>query len=116
RGEGERLGDRILVYVHDGYGFSIRIGNVDLAKRRGVHTSVRLIGRRKALDDRHSPKIDNADLVLSPIGGVDLVQTGNVFQSGNTGHARYGFDQLVRLEIDDVEDARTKVRREEILI
>src|SRR5437763_15724931 len=44
------------------------------------------------------------------------MQAGDILQARNARHPRDGFDELVRSEIDDVEDSRTEVRGKQVMI
>src|SRR5207253_3203619 len=80
------------------------------------HASVRLVRRWEALNHRHTPKVSNADFVLSPIRGVDPVLTGMYSSPVIPGTPGMALTSLVRLEIDDVENPGRKVGREKIAI
>src|SRR5439155_21846731 len=111
RVESERLYDCIFVYIDDGKGLAIGVGDIYLTERRREYASVWLVGRGKALNHRHRLQIDDTDLVFSPVGSIDLVQAGHVFQPGYAGNSCYCLHELVGSHVDNVQNAWTKMRR-----
>src|SRR3981189_3186241 len=73
----------VLVNVDHTDCFTQRIDYVHFSKWLCVGHSIWLRLCRQALYDRHLPKIYNADLFFTPVGGVHLVQSGDVLKSGD---------------------------------
>lgn len=109
--ESESLNNFVFININDCFRFAQGVGNVDFSIRRRIGASVRLGGGGKPLDNAHFVQIDNADLLLTPIGGVDLSEPWHIFESSDPRNTGDGFDQLVRADVDDIENARPEMCR-----
>ena len=85
-------------------------------KRRGVGDPVGFGFRRKPLHDGHAGDIDDADLVLAPVRGVDLLALGDVRDAFDAGHVGHGLDHRVRPKVDHVQESRAQMGRQEVVI
>src|SRR4030095_9880173 len=84
--EAQHFDDGVGPDVDDAFRFGALVGDIRLVEGRSVGDPVRLLFRRQSLDDAHARQIDDANLVLSPVRGIDLPAFGDV---GNAFHARY---------------------------
>src|SRR6185437_6138997 len=109
--ESESLDNFVFINVKNCNRFAQRVGNVNFSIGRRICASVRLGGRAKPLHNAHSVQIDDADLLLAPVGGVDLSEPWHVFESRDPRNAGDGFDPLVRADVNDIENSRPEMRR-----
>ncbi len=101
--------NRIRVDVHHGQGARPFVGNVDLVKWRRIGDSVRLRLGWDFFDELHLVKINHANLIFQPIGGVGLLDVGSDFNSFDSRQVVKRLDQLVGLQINGVEQSRAEV-------
>src|SRR5215470_8451707 len=79
-----------------------------------VGDAVWLVLRRDLLDDLHLAEVDDTDLVLVPVRGVDLVALVDVRETFDSGNARNRSHDGVALELDHVEDPGGEMRGKQI--
>ncbi len=65
--EMQSLDDFVLGHVHDRFGLSSLIGDVELVKRSRVRASIRFCLRLQFLNDLHLLQIDDADRVVAGV-------------------------------------------------
>lgn len=102
--------------INDAELLAERVRNVDFAERLGVGAAIGLLPRGQPRDDSYVAQADDRDFVFSPVAGVNLVQTGNINRSRDSGEAVNCGDKFVRAEVNDVESACACVRGEETVI
>src|SRR5690348_10791930 len=61
-------------------------------------------------------QVDNSDLLLAPIGGVNLASLRNEFEASDTGNPANRFNHFVCLHVDHVQNPWSQVSRKQKLL
>src|SRR5437660_8047807 len=70
--EAQHLDEGVRPDVDDAFRFRALVGDVCLVEGGGIGDPIRLLFGWKPLDDAHAGQIDDANLVFTPVRGIDL--------------------------------------------
>src|SRR4029453_4690738 len=114
--EPQHLDGGVCPDVDDAFRFRALVGDVRLVEGRGVGDPVRLVFRWKSLDDTHTRQIDYANLVFSPVRGIDLPAFGDVSNAFDARYVTDGLDDRIRPQVDYVQEAGAEMSGEQVVV
>jgi hypothetical protein len=108
--------DFVLRDIHYRFGLASFVGNINLVERLRISAAVGFVLGGQLLDELQFFDVDDADFIFVIVGGVELLEIGRVLDALDSRYVGDRFHQFEALQVDDMQQAGTEMRHEEIVI